>query len=308
MRTEARVRIGTFLNEPAGAEALDRLRDQMQVAAGDGFSSAWLPNIFGLDALTALAVAGSQVPGIELGTAVVPTYPRHPAALAQQALTVATAVGGRLTLGIGLSHKIVIEDMYGYSFDRPARHMREYLSVLIPLLDGQQASFQGETLSAAIGLTTPRPGRVPVLLAALAPQMLRLAGQRADGTVLWMTGPATVRDYIVPAIRQAAAEAGRPSPRVVCMLPVCVTNDPDAARARANRLFEIYGQLPSYRAMLDREGAASPGDVALTGDEESVAAQIAALREAGVTDFVAAEFSRREDQVRTRSLLKSLIA
>ena len=302
------MRIGTFLNEPAGAEALGRLRDQIQVAADDGFSSAWLSNIFGLDALTALAVAGSQGPGIELGTAVVPTYPRHPAVLAQQALTVATAVGGRLTLGIGLSHKIVIEDMYGYSFDRPARHMREYLSVLLPLLDGQQASVQGETLRAAIGLTTPRPGRVPVLLAALAPQMLRLAGQRTDGTILWMTGPATVRDYIVPAITQAAAEAGRPSPRVVCMLPVCVTNDPDAARTRANRLFEIYGQLPSYRAMLDREGAASPGDVALTGDEESVAAQIAALREAGVTDFVAAEFSRGEDQVRTRALLKSLIA
>jgi 5,10-methylenetetrahydromethanopterin reductase len=300
------MRIGTFLNEPAGAEALGRLRDEIQVAADDGFSSAWLSNIFGLDALTALAVAGSQVPGIELGTAVVPTYPRHPAVLAQQALTVATALGGRLTLGIGLSHKIVIEDMYGYSFDRPARHMREYLSVLLPLLDGQSASVQGETLRAAIGLTTPRPARVPVLLAALAPQMLRLAGQRTDGTVLWMTGPATVREYIVPAITQAAAEAGRPSPRVVCMLPVCVTNDPDAARARANRLFEIYGQLPSYRAMLDREGAASPGDVALTGDEESVAAQIAALREAGVTDFVAAEFSRGEDQLRTRALLKSV--
>jgi 5,10-methylenetetrahydromethanopterin reductase len=302
------MRIGTFLNEPAGADALGRLRDLLQVAADDGFSSAWLSNIFGLDALTALAVAGSQVPGIELGTAVVPTYPRHPAVLAQQALTVSTAVSGRLTLGIGLSHKIVIEDMYGYSFDRPARHMREYLSVLLPLLDGQHAAVEGETLRAAIGLSTPRPGRVPVLLAALAPQMLRLAGQRTDGTVLWMTGPATVRDYVVPAITQAAAEAGRPSPRVVCMLPVCVTDDPDAARARANRLFEIYGQLPSYRAMLDREGAANPGDVALTGDEESVAAQIAALREAGVTDFVAAEFSRGEDQLRTRALLKSLLA
>jgi 5,10-methylenetetrahydromethanopterin reductase len=302
------MRIGTFLNQSAGPEALSRLRDAIQEAADDGFSSAWLLNIFGLDALTALAVAGSQVPGIELGTAVVPTYPRHPAVLAQQALTTATAVGGRLTLGIGLSHKMVIEDMYGYSFDRPARHMREYLSVLLPLLDGQQASFQGETLRAAIGLTTPRPGRVPVLLAALAPQMLRLAGQRTEGTVLWMTGPATVRDYIVPSIRQAAAQAGRPSPRVVCALPVCVTNDPDAARARANRLFEIYGQLPSYRAMLDREGAATPGDVALTGDEKSVAAQIEALQQAGVTDFVAAEYSRGDDHLRTRALLKSLMA
>jgi 5,10-methylenetetrahydromethanopterin reductase len=301
------MRIGTSQDEPAGPEALGRLRDQLQRAADDGFASAWVSNIFGLDALTALAVAGSQVPGIELGTAVVPTYPRHPAVLAQQALTTATAVGGRLTLGIGLSHKIVIEDMYGYSFDRPARHMREYLSILLPLLDGQPASFDGETMRAGIGLTTPRPGRVPVLLAALAPQMLRLAGERTDGTVLWMTGPGTVRDYVVPAIREAARAAGRPDPRVVCMLPVSVTDDPDGARARANRVLAIYGQLPSYRAMLDREGAEQPGDLVLTGDEDAVAAQIGALDEAGVTDFVAVLFARGDDAERTRALLKSLI-
>jgi F420-dependent oxidoreductase-like protein len=300
------MRIGTSQAEPTGPDALGTLRDELQRAADDGFSSAWMSNIFGLDALTALAVAGSQVPGIGLGTAVVPTYPRHPAVLAQQTLTTATAVGGRLVLGIGLSHKIVIDDMYGYSFDRPARHMSEYLSILLPLLDGQPASFTGETMRAAIGLSTPRPGRVPVLLAALGPQMLRLAGQRTDGTVLWMTGPATVRDYIVPTIRQAAQEAGRPDPRVVCILPVCVTDDPDSARSRAARVFEIYGQLPSYRAMLDREGAQGPGDVAITGDEGSVEAQIGALEDAGVTDFVAGEFARGDEQRRTRDLLKRL--
>ena len=300
------MRIGVSLAEPAGPEAFSRLRDDLKRAADDGFASAWMSNIFGLDALTALAVAGSQVPGIDLGTAVVPTYPRHPAVLAQQALTTAAAVGGRLLLGIGLSHKIVIEDMYGYSFDRPARHMREYLSILLPLLDGEPASFQGETMRAGIGLSTPRPGRVPVLLAALAPQMLRLAGHAADGTVLWMTGPATVRDYVVPAITEAAQTAGRPSPRVVCILPVCVTDDPDGARARANRVFAIYGQLPSYRAMLDREGAKEPGDVAITGNEDAVAAQISALVEAGVTDFVAGEYAHGDDQLRTRALLKSL--
>jgi 5,10-methylenetetrahydromethanopterin reductase len=301
------MRIGISQDEPAGPQALVRLRDQLQHAADDGFASAWVTNIFGLDALTALAVAGSQVPGIELGTAVVPVYPRHPAALAQQALTTATALDGRLTLGIGLSHKIVIEDMYGYSFDRPARYMREYLSILLPLLDGQQAAFEGETMRARIGLTTPSPGRVPVLLAALGPQMLRLAGQRTDGTVLWMTGPATVRGYIVPAIREAAQAAGRPSPRVVCLLPVCVTDDPDGARARANRVFAIYGQLPSYRAMLDKEGIEEPGDIALTGDEKAVAEQIGKLEDAGVTDFVAAQFSRGDDAERTRALLKSLL-
>ncbi len=300
------MRIGMSLPDHGGADALTVLRDELRKAADDGFSSAWLANIFGLDALTALAVAGSAVPGIEVGTAVVPTYPRHPAALAQQALTAALALGGRLTLGIGLSHKIVIEDMYGYSFDAPAIHMSEYLSVLLPLLDGQPAAFQGTTLRADIGLSTPRPDPVPVLLAALGPRMLRLAGERTAGTVLWMTGPATVRDYIVPTITAAARAAGRPSPRVVCTLPVCVTDDPDAARARAAKVFAIYGQLPSYRSMLDREGAAGPADVAIVGDEDSVASQITALADYGVTDFVAGEFGKGHDAERTRALLRTL--
>jgi 5,10-methylenetetrahydromethanopterin reductase len=302
------VRIGVSLQDPSGPGAMARLRDELQRAAGDGFASAWLSNIFGVDALTALAVAGGQVPGIEVGTAVVPTYPRHPAVLAQQARTVAAAVDGRLVLGIGLSHRIVIEDMFGYDFSRPLLHMREYLAVLLPLLDGQQVSFSGVTVRANIGLTTPSPGRVPVLVAALGPQMLRLAGAQTDGTVLWMTGPATVRDHIVPQITQAAREAGRPSPRVVCVLPVCVTSKPADARERAAQVFAIYGELPSYRAMLDREGAAGPADVAIVGDEAAVTAQIAALAEAGVTDFVAGEYTGGADGARTRALLRTLLA
>jgi 5,10-methylenetetrahydromethanopterin reductase len=303
------MRIGTGLAEPGGLDALDQLADQLRAAADDGFSSAWLSNIFGLEALTALAVAGRQVPGIELGTAVVPSYPRHPAVLAQQALTADLALGGRLALGIGLSHQIVIEDMYGYSFERPARHMQEYLAVLVPLLAGDPAGFDGATLRARIGLSVPRsPRRVPVLLAALAPRMLRLAGEVADGTVLWMTGPATVRDYIVPSITAAAAAAGRPSPRVVCMLPVCVTDDAARARADADKAMAIYGQLPSYRAMLDKEGAAGPGDVAIVGREDEVAEQIRALAGCGVTDFVAAEYARGPDGPRTRALLRALAA
>jgi 5,10-methylenetetrahydromethanopterin reductase len=303
------MRIGTSVAESSGPDALTKIADQLRRAVDDGFSSAWMANIFGLEALTTLAVAGSHVPGIEVGTAVVPTYPRHPAVLAQQALTVALALGpDRLTLGIGLSHQIVIESMYGYSFDKPARHMREYLSVLLPLLEGTPVSVDGSTLSAHIGLSTPRAGRVPVLLAAMAPQMLKLAAEQTDGTVLWMTGPATVRDYVVPAITAAASAAGRGSPRVVCNLPVYVTDDPAAARAQAAEDFAIYGQLPSYRAMLDKEGAAGPADVAIAGDEDAVAGQIAALADAGVTDFVAIEYARGEDRQRTRSLLKKIIA
>lgn len=302
------MRIGVSLTEPRGPGAFTRLREQLRRAVDDGFASAWMANVFGLDALTALAVAGSQVPGIELGTAVVPTYPRHPAALAQQALTVAAATEGRLTLGIGLSHKIVIEDMYGYSFERPARHMREYLSILLPLLDGQHAEFTGDTIRASIGLSVAHRDHVPVVLAALAPRMLRLAGERTDGTVTWLTGPATIAGHVVPTISAAARAAGRPRPRVICILPVCVTDDAAGARAVAAETFAIYGELPSYRAMLDREGAAGPADVAIVGDEARVSAQISELAEAGITDFIAAEFTRGDDARRTRAMLKSLAA
>jgi 5,10-methylenetetrahydromethanopterin reductase len=302
------MRIGVSLQDPSGPNAITKLRDELQRAADDGFASAWMSNIFGVDALTALAVAGSQVPGIQVGTAVVPTFPRHPAVLAQQARTVAAAVDGRLVLGIGLSHRIVIEDMFGYDFDRPILHMREYLSVLLPLLDGQPVSFSGVTVRANIGLTTPSPSRVPCVVAALGPQMLRLAGEQTDGTVLWMTGPATVRDHIVPVIREAAEDAGQPSPRVVCILPICVTSDPGNARERAAQVFAIYGELPSYRAMLDREGAAGPADVAIVGDEDAVAAQIGTLAEAGVTDFVAGEYTGGPDGARTRAFLRTVLA
>ncbi|HEY7430604.1 MAG TPA: LLM class F420-dependent oxidoreductase [Streptosporangiaceae bacterium] len=302
------MRIGVALADPSGPDAFPRLHDDLRRAAGDGFASAWLSNIFGMDALTALAVVGGQVPGIELGSAVVPSYPRHPAALAQQALTVAAAVGGRLTLGIGPSHRVVIEDMFGLDFSRPVRHVREYLQVLLPLLDKRAVSFEGETVRASVRLTTPAPGRVPVVLAALGTQMLRLAAQETEGTVLWMTGPATVRDHVVPTITRAAADAGRPSPRVICLLPVCVTDDPDRARERATRVLGFYGDLPSYRAMLDREGAAGPADVALVGDEDAVGGQVQALAAAGVTDFVAVEYTRGPDAVRTRAFLRSLLS
>jgi F420-dependent oxidoreductase-like protein len=292
------MRFGLLLNEPTGQDPFAELSDAIAQAIADGFDSAWMSHIFGLDALTSLAVAG-RGHAIELGTAVVPTYPRHPVALAQQAMTANAALSGRLTLGIGLSHQVLIENMYGYSFDKPARHMAEYLDILLPVSRGEQVDYTGETLKANIRLSTPGAG-FPVLVAALGPRMLKLAGAVADGTVLWMTGPKTVADHIAPTINAAAAEAGRERPRIVCGLPVSVTDDPGAARARANEMFEAYGRLPSYRAMLDREGAAGPGDVAIVGDEASVRAQIEQLAEAGVTDFSAAVFG---DRRRTREVL-----
>lgn len=302
------MRMGLSLSESSGPDAIGRLQEQIEGAAADGFDSAWMANIFGLDALTALAVAGRDVPGLELGTAVVPTYPRHAATLAQQALTVQVALEGRLALGIGLSHQMVIENMFGYSFEKPARHMREYLAILLPLLRDGRASFEGETMRAQVGLSGPRDHDTPVLLAALAPRMLHLAGAEADGTVLWMTGPDTIESHIVPKLNAAAADAGRPAPRVVCTLPICVTDDPDGARERTSEALTIYGQLPSYRAMLDMEGAAGPGDVALVGDEDEVARQIDHLAAIGVTDFVAACVGDRDEIARTRELLRARLA
>ena len=290
-----------------GPDPLGDLENQIRRAAEAGFSSAWLANIFALDALTALAVAGRNVPGIELGTAVVPTYPRHPAALAQQAITAHLALGERLVLGIGTSHKVVVEGAFGYSFDRPARHMRDYLSALVPLLVEGRVDVEGETITARYQATGPRPERPPsVVLAALAPRMLELAGTYADGTILWMTGPVTIRDHIVPTIGAAAEAAGRPAPRIICTLPVCVTRDEGAARQRADKVFAMYGRLPSYRAMLDREGAAGPGAVAIIGDQDAVVQQIRGLAAVGVTDFVAAEFARGEEAEHTGEVLGEL--
>jgi F420-dependent oxidoreductase-like protein len=298
------MRIGIF----AGDGSLDDLVGRARQAEADGFDSFWLPQIFGIDALSAHTLIGHQVPRLELGTAVVPTYPRHPAVLAGQALTASAASGGRLTLGIGLSHQPVIEGMFGYSFDRPLRHMREYLSALVPLLSGEPVDFEGETLTARVGLSVEGAKPVPVLVAALGPKMLRLAAERTGGTVTWMTGPRTLSEHTVPTIAAAAEAAGTGDMRVVGALPVAVTDDPAAVRGRAAKVFQIYGALPSYRAMLDREGAAGPEDVALVGSAAEVRAGIGRMRDAGVSDFVAVPFVTDEPVAgATRDVLREFV-
>ncbi len=253
-----------------------------------GFSTLWIPNIFSWDAVTACALVGRETERIELGTAVVPTYPRHPMALAQQAVTAGIAAGGRFTLGIGLSHQIVIEGMFGYSYEKPARHMKEYLQVLTPLLRGEGVDFQGELYKAQGRITTPGAQPVPLVVAALGPVMLGHAGRSSDGTITWMTGVKTLGDHIGPTLRAAAEQAGRPEPRVIAGLPIALTNDAAAAREQMDKAFAIYPSLPSYRAMLDREGVDGPAGIALVGDEAELREQIGRLRDAGVTDFDAA--------------------
>jgi F420-dependent oxidoreductase-like protein len=268
-----------------------------------------MPQIFAHDALTLLALIGREVPRIELGTAVVPTYPRHPMMLAQQCLTVNAATGGRLCLGIGLSHQIVIENMMGMSFEKPVRHMREYLTVLQSLNKTNNVSFSGEVYSTHAGVSVAGSQPFGVVVAALGEQMLRVTAALADGTLTWCTGPSTLANHTVPVLKKAADELGKPSPRVIAALPVCVTSKIDEARERASQVFAIYGQLPSYRAMLDKEGAAGPADIAIVGTAAEVTERIAALADVGVTDFAAVEFGGNPDEVAdTRAALKTLLS
>jgi F420-dependent oxidoreductase-like protein len=300
------MRIGMFGGDTANRTIDDVVADAKR-AETDGFASYWLPQIFGMDAISVLAIVGREVSRIELGTAVVPTYPRHPMMLAQQALTTQAASGGRFVLGIGLSHQIVIENMFRMSFEKPARHMREYLSVLMPLVHGQPVDFAGETLGANGSVNIADAPPCPVLLAALAPRMLQLAGAVADVTITWMTGPATLADHTIPSITAAASAAGRAAPRVCASLPVCVTDDVDAARVRAGDEFAVYNMLPSYRAMLDREGAAGPADVAIVGDAATVRDAVTHLDTIGVTDFAPALFGPRAERDATREVLAGLL-
>lgn len=299
------MRLGVLIDlQPSVAE----ICEQVRALAEAGFDSAWASQIFGYDAIGLLGVVGAKVPGIQMGTAVVPVYSRHPQVMAQQALTAQGASEGRFVLGVGLSHQVVVEGMWGLSYEHPARYLREYLSALVPMLHGEAVQVEGEHVTARSGpldvaATTPAP---EVVIAALGPTMLRIAGTMTDGTVTWMTGPKTVAGHIVPAISQAAAAAGRSAPRVVVSLPVTVTSDIDAARRRVDEVLAVYPTLPSYRAMLDREGAAAPSDVALVGDEEAVAAGVRRVEEAGATDFVVSVVGSGEERSRTVQLLSSI--
>jgi 5,10-methylenetetrahydromethanopterin reductase len=228
--------------------------------------------------------------------------------MAMQALTVQAATGGRLSLGIGLSHQVVIEGAFGLSFSKPLLHMREYLEILMPLLHEGKATYEGKELTARTFAPMRLPGATapPVLVAALGKQMLHLTGRLADGTVLWMVGPKTIAEHIVPNITRAAEASGRPRPQVVAGVPVSVTTDVEGARERAGKAFGFYNNLPSYRAMLDKEGAEGPASVAVVGDEEQVASQLRNLESIGATGVAAAVFGRAEDRQRTLSLLAAL--
>lgn len=256
-------------------------------AEAAGLGSFWMAQIGLIDALTLLTVAGGATQSIELGTAVIPTWVRHPQQVAAQALTTQAAVGGRLILGVGLAHQPSVENRWNLKWERPIGHMLDYLAILEELLHTGKSSYRGRSWSfeGESPLITDQPPTV--MLAALGDQMLRIAGKRTAGTILWCVGPRTLEQQIVPKITAAADEAGRTPPRTVCSLPVWVTDRPEQARSVVADELTLYGQLPSYRAMLDIEGVAGPADIALIGSADEVQAGLARIAAAGATDFTA---------------------
>ncbi len=293
-----------------GRASIEAVKKDLTRAANAGYQSYWLADhpTGGFDALTTLAVAGQGIGEIEIGTAVIPTFPRNPMALAAQTLTVAQSLEGPFCLGIGLSHESMMKDL-GIAFDKPIRHMREYLSILMPLLTVGEVDFQGQLLSCQAKIFDREMPDCSVVVAALGPQALKVAGELADGTTLAWVGPKTIREHISPRISEAAENAGRDAPRVIATLPVCVTDDAKARRASISKAFANYTALPSYQAMFEREGASGPGDVALVGNEEEVTELMALMAQAGTTDFAAtAYFETPEERGATYEFLGNFAA
>ncbi|MGX1809096.1 LLM class F420-dependent oxidoreductase [Nocardia sp. NPDC055321] len=285
------MRIGVMIGPEKGdtARKLERMLRDIEWAESAGLDTAWIPQIpTDFDALTAIAAMAARSSSIELGTAVVPLQAQHPIALARQALSVQAMTGGRLTLGVGPSHHWIVGDMLGLPYDKPAAYTRDYLEVLNAAVTGpgpvrvRNDSFD---VNNPTDLTPVAP--MPVLVAALGPVMLRVAGERADGTILWMADERAIAGHIVPKITKAAADAGRPAPRVVAGLPVCLCAraDIDEAKERANRILGEAEISPNYQRLLERGEARDIGDLCIAGDEETIAAGLRRYAEAGATDL-----------------------
>jgi len=285
--------------------SVDRMIEAAVQAEADGFTSLWYASAIGGDPLVTMALAGRATTSIELGTAVLQTYTCHPVLQARRAQSVVLAMGRPgFTLGVGPSHKPPIEDMLGISYATPGKHTEDYVRVLTGVLRGERVRGEGEY---PVNLPAGEPVDVPVLVSALAPRLLRVAAELTDGTVLWMGNARSVETHVRPLLDKTA-----PGKRIVAGLPIAVHDDVAEARAAADQLFAMYGTLPNYRRILDIGGAAGPAEAAIVGDEESVAAQVAALFDAGVDDFWAAPFpvgaDRGASRARTHALLKDLVS
>jgi 5,10-methylenetetrahydromethanopterin reductase len=264
---------------------VEQVRDEAVWASDAGFESFWVSQVFGVDPIVALAAVGAAVPNLaELGTSVVPLTGRHPLALAAQARTAQSALAGRFTLGVGTSHQMVAEGFFGESYDRPFSRAAEFLDALAPLLEGRAADVAGAEVFAK-GWLTIDCEPCPILLAALGPRMLRLAGRVTAGTSVGSCGPRTIADHIAPIINDAAERADRPPPRIVALVSVCVTDDPDGVRADGREQSRLYDSFPSYRQALDREGVESGADLTLAGSIDDIVEGLDRYADAGATDL-----------------------
>jgi len=297
-----------------GDDALTFVADRAREAETAGVDDIWLNQGLDIDAITVAALVASKVPRVIVGTAVVPMYPRHPVTLASQAKAAQLAAGGRFALGIGLGHQAQVESVFGVPFDKPIRHLRDYLRALRSLLDTGTAALRGPTVTADLSAVPPaalRGGvtpRVPLLVAAMGPQSLRAAGELADGTLPYLAGPRSLSSLIVPVITSAAASAGRPAPRIAAGVPASVTSDTERARTHAVEALGGRVRNPSYQAILEREGIDHVADLALVGDEETVAAGLRRYLDAGATDVRVspAAFATDEERLRTWRLVGDL--
>lgn len=293
-----------------GQSAADVYLERIRRARAAGFNRVWTPQLpWEADLISMAALALREVPDIELGAAVLPIQVAHPMLTAQRALTLGLISGGRFHLGLGVNHPGMSEEIWGVPWKKPVRLIGEYLDGLLPLLAGEAASSVGEMVTTRGALDILGAAPPPVYLAAMGTQMLRLGGQRTAGTITWMTGPKTLATHICPRLHEAAAAGGRPdgAVKVIALLPVCVTDDVDAMRAKAAKDFAIYGTLPSYRAMLDREGFNGPEDAMVAGDEDAVSGRIEELRRSGVDEFGGLLFGDNPETIaRTENLLRDI--
>ncbi|BBZ41539.1 LLM class F420-dependent oxidoreductase [Mycobacterium conspicuum] len=314
------MRVGLMVGsdkERARADRLSGLIADGAAAETAGFTAFWMPQVPGyLDAMTAVTLIGQATGRIEIGTAVVPIQTRHPLIMAQQALTTQAACGGRFTLGIGPSHHWIVDGQLGLPYDRPARLLGDYLEVL-------RASFAGPgTVDVDNGsyrvhspVDVTDAVDMPILLSALGPAMLRLAGERAGGTILWMADERAIGDHVVPRITAAATQAGRPAPRIVAGVPValCSNSEADVAREYASEVLGHADFSPNYVRLLEHGDAEDVGDTMAAGDESAILARLRRYRDAGVTDLAARivplgkdATQRSESRRRTLAFLSSL--
>jgi 5,10-methylenetetrahydromethanopterin reductase len=285
------MRLGVMIGAERGdsARKVAKLVSDIEWAESAGMDTAWMPQVPNdFDALTMVALMAGRTTAIELGTAVVPLQAQHPIALARQALSVQAVAGGRLALGVGPSHHWIVGDMLGLPYDKPAAYTRDYLEVLhAAFRNPGPVDVENETFNVHNPLDLPPVSPLPVLVAALGPVMLKIAGEHADGTVLWMADERAIGDHIAPRITKAAADAGRPAPRIVAGIPVCLcaNSEIDAAKERANRILSEAETSPNYQRLLDRGDARNVGDLCAAGDEESILARFKQFADAGVTDL-----------------------